>query len=285
LRDEMLIWSAPAVICALVAFPMRHRPLVRMCMAGGGMAMAAGAAAALTRSPVLARFPIPGTIFFHLMVGVFAHEAGILWPSTWAGRIRVLAAPMEQSAAAILQTIVVLVLVYFLVPQLYTIVRTPYLARPYSARIFHLEDKRLRVSRNLATLLRPVGENDVVLADGQTSWLVPSAAGKIVSAIHYELFVPNQMQRELDVLHFFTSDDERQREDCIRRYHVRWILLNPLYVPEPRFTELLRSAAVVGQADGLMLMEADRWIAAAPSQDPTRMAGEMRDGPVVGISP
>jgi hypothetical protein len=262
-RWEMTQWIVPGVGCALFALPLIGRPLVRFCVAGGTMAVAAGLAARLNHSPVLARFPLPGLIFFHIMVGIFAHQVGIFRISTWPARIRAMIAPFPQGSYWITQTLVFLAVVCCFVPQAKEIAVQPWLARPYLVRALHRgRDLQERLPGNLAELLKPVKEHDVVLSDLRTSWLVPSVNGRVVAVNHYELFVPDQRQRWHDVLDFFTpGDSDSHRERVVRQYHVRWIVLDGETMDVGVYYHLLRPASVVAKVDGLVLMDADRWLA------------------------
>ena len=78
-----------------------------------------------------------------------------------------------------------------------------------------------------AFLARTVGAQDVVLADLKTSAMVPVVAGRVVAVNNALPFVDDAGARRSDVAAFFgtgTSNDERSR--ILRRYHVRWVLLN-----------------------------------------------------------
>jgi hypothetical protein len=267
LRWEMTQWIVPGVGCAMLALPLIKRPVIRFCAAGGLMVLAAGAVSRIIHSPVLARFPLPGLIFFHIMVGVFVHHTGVFRLSTWPARIRAMVAPFPQGSYPITQTLVALTLVCCLVPQLKEIATQPWLARAYLVRILHRgRDLQERLPGNLAELLKPVGEHDVVLSDLRTSWLIPSFNGRMVAANHYELFVPDQRKRWHDVLDFFTvGDSESHREQVVRQYNVRWIVLDRETMDPNVFQALLRQRAVVGQVDGLVMMDAAKWLANRPA--------------------
>lgn len=274
-RMELTEWVVPAIACSLVAAPYWRHPLVRTCFLGGILAMLVGASSVITKSPTLARFPLPGLIYFHILVGLAAHRAGIFDLRTWKGRLRNAFAPPEQASSSLLQIALAAALLYFLLPQLKMVVSKPHLFRPYIARALHRPDKQERLPRELPVLLKSVGENDVVLSDLITSWLVPSTNGKIVAALHYELFIPDQRQRWHDVAEFF-STSPLDRAELVRRYGVRWIILNrraarldggdmneeTVAEDEAMFKSLLRERAVVDRVGDLVLMDAQKWLAA-----------------------
>ena len=260
LHQELTCWIVPAIVCATLALPLIDRPLIRFSIAGGLLSVGGGLVSLVNHSPTLARFPLPGLVFFHIMVGLFAHEVGLFSPSTWPARLRSIFSPLPQGAFSVVQFLLAIVLLGCLVPQLRDIAKQPYLARPYLVKIFHGKDRQLYLRENLIKLLSPVGEDDVVLSDLQTSWLVPGINGKIVAALHYELFVPQQRQRQRDLETFFATDSEAERRKILQRYNVRWIILNHQILDERTYVALLRPAARVAQVDDLVLMDARKWV-------------------------
>jgi hypothetical protein len=143
--------------------------------------------------------------------------------------------------------------------------------------VLHRPNRQERLPGELAAILRTVGENDVVLSDLHTSWLVPSYNGKLVGAIHYELFVPDQRPRWNDVHDFFRAEKAIDREGVVKKWGVRWIVLNrhrPVMTDEtPENDEasvnmLLRKQAVVAEVGDLVLMDAQRWLEAKPTTSP-----------------
>jgi hypothetical protein len=256
-------WCAPAMLCALFTIPLHHRPLVRTSLIGGAAALAAGLGSIVIHSPVFARFPLPGMIYYHLAIGIFAHQAGIFRPSTWLARIRSLTGPMGQAAYPILQVVVALLSLYFLIPQLVLAATASHLGRVYFARVFHIRDLQQHPRQTMAQLLEPVGTKDVVISDPQTSWLIPSFHGRVVAAMHFELFIPNQPQRLEAIEQFFSSDaTEQEREQILRKYNVQWIVLDRGMISDQTYHALLRDSAVVNRAGDMVLMSTPRWIVA-----------------------
>jgi hypothetical protein len=264
-RLTFTVWCAPGILCALFAIPLRNRPLVRTCLIGGAASLFIGLLAIPIKSPVFARFPIPGMIFLHTAVGVFAHEAGIFRLSTWSRRLREITALHSQAAYPILQVALAVMLLFFLAPQLVDVAAQPYLGRTYLTRALHLRDLQQHPRQTLAEVLAPIGPRDVVLSDRETSMFIPGIRGRIVGSFHFELFVPGQPARVLAMDRFFSTDGtEAEREETIRQYDVKWILLSRMRLGDYLFASLLRDSAVVSQADDMVLMDAQKWIAAAP---------------------
>ena len=262
---ELTQWTFPVAVCSLFALPLINRPVIRFGALGGSLMIATGLFAYFRHSAVLARFPLPGMIYGHLMVGVFAFESRLLRPRTWPTRLKSLFRPIPVSSQAILETTLAIVLIRFTVPQAIMIATQPWLARPYLVKLLHHgEDRQSKVPAQLASLLAPVQEHDVVLSDLQTSWMIPSTNGRIVAAMHYELFVLDQRQRSQDVTDFFTTASDARRRQIIQQYGVRWIVLNRQEISRQSIDALLRPQAVVKQVDGLVLMDAERWLASEP---------------------
>jgi hypothetical protein len=282
LRMELKEWIVPAVICSLLAAPFWRNALVRVSFVGGVLAMVVAASSVVTKSPTFARFPLPGLIYFHMMVGIMAHQWGIFDLRTWRDRVRGAFALPEQAYGPMLQIGLTVALACFLLPQVKMVVSKPWLFRPYIARALHRPDRQERLPRELPGLLKGVGENDVVLSDLMTSWLVPSTNGKIVSALHYELFVPDQRERWAEVTKFFSKDPSVDRTGIIGKYNVRWIVLNQ-NVPridghemdegtaaenEAIFRMLNRPAAVADRVGDLVLIDAKKWVEAGATTQP-----------------
>ncbi|MGO8703614.1 MAG: hypothetical protein ACLQVA_07330 [Candidatus Brocadiia bacterium] len=74
---------------------------------------------------------------------------------------------------------------------------------------------------------------DVVLSDLATSWFVPAFAGKVVAVPRPLPFVPDGAARRNDVERFFSESAlQTEREAIIRKYNVKWLLLNKENVPQ-----------------------------------------------------
>jgi hypothetical protein len=265
---ELTLWAFPAAGCALFALPLIRRPIIRWGALGALLTLAASIVAYLRHSAILARFPLPGMIYLHIMVGIFAFQSGVFRPTTWPRRLRSMFLPPQQASPAILEVTLAVVLLRCAAPQVIQIATQPFLARPYLvALLHHGENRQTRLPQDLAQLLGPVQEHDVVLSDPQTSWLIPSFNGRIVAGLHYELFIHDQRQRMQDVTDFFTDTSDQRRQQIIQHYGVRWIVLNRQTIGSSEYDALLRPTAIIAKIDGLVLMDVSRWLAA---QSPAR---------------
>jgi len=261
-------WCAPATLCALFALPLRNNPLVRTCLIGGVASLAVGLAAWGIHSPALARFPLPGLIYFHIAIGVLLHQSGLLKVQTWPGKIRQMLSPIAGvNSTAMLHAGVLILIAYFLVPQIVTVVSGRHLARPYLAKLLHRVNRQEQDRPQLADLLQNVGDRDVVLSDLETSWMIPSEHGRIVSALHYELFVLDQPQRTADLERFFATQSEADRDQIIDKYHVQWIVLDRDKLDDHVYQTLLRRAAVAREVGPYVLMQTSSWLAAGKHPD------------------
>src|SRR5262249_44819729 len=143
-------------------------------------------------------------------------------------------------------------------------------------RLMHRSAKTRPLKAEYDRLLEPVGERDVVLGDALTSWPVPSSRGRIVAALHYELFTPDQPQRHRDVQAFFGPADRAERQRIISKYKAKYIIIEPDLLDGQGVEALLDPAAVVGRTKGMILLDADHWLAARAS----RAASRVRSGGV-----
>jgi hypothetical protein len=90
-------------------------------------------------------------------------------------------------------------------------------------------------------------------------WPVPSSGGRIVSALHRELFTRDQDQRAADTEAFFSDTTNEKRLTILDRYHVQYLLLDPTQMDTQIFRDLYDENAVVRSASGLVLLDAARW--------------------------
>jgi hypothetical protein len=253
-------WCWAAYLCAFAALLVR-RPLVPTFLLGALVCLALSLLAFLVRSPALARLPMPAMLFLQLPIALFCHESGLLQPRTWPGRLRALVAGDEgDRCPSAIQTMVAFVLASCLIPQLVEVASSPTLARPYLAPLLHKPTKLVRLRAPLNRLLSGIGQRDVVLSDLTTSWRIPSSRGRIVAALHYEFFVPDQARREADLDAFFAADASIPvRLALLRKYEVRWIVLNSESLPPQVYDDLMVPEALVARAGGLSLLDAKEW--------------------------
>lgn len=95
------------------------------------------------------------------------------------------------------------------------------------------------VQSQYAFLSKVIPQYDVVLADFDTDWVIPTFGGKVVATHHVLAFVPDQAQRRKDVNAFFsTKSDYKERLAIVRRYDCRHILISK---ENPASQEIVRS--------------------------------------------
>ena len=254
-------WAAPAILCAACALRFWSQPVLRASVIAGALAWAVSIAGLATRTPVLGRLPIPSIFFWHLPAAIFAYRAGLLdarrRSRSW---IRDLIVKRQDVAPdRVLELVVLGAFAWCLVPQFSEIVRQPYLARAYVVRLFPgREDKQLNLRRTYAELLEPISEGDVVLSDDVTAWPVPAFGGRVVSALHDELLVSGQVDRERDVNVFLApgTSDER-RDEIINRYGVRWIIINRNRTAPEYSAIIARRFQSVREVGGLLLLKVE----------------------------
>jgi len=110
--------------------------------------------------------------------------------------------------------------------------------------------------QSMAAVLGPVGEDDVVLSDLDTSYMIPALTGKVVASIHCT-GCQMRKQREQDLLSFFlptTADLDRMA--TLSRYGAHWMLINEAS-PELSASErarLEKLGQVVARAGALTLL-------------------------------
>jgi len=261
-------WCVPAVLCGVAALAFKHRELVRIFLVGGyAVYVMALVSMILCRlipsSMVLIRTALPALIFFHLPLGVYAHQVGLFRLSAWLARLRdLLSGNRQRVGPAALDAILIGMLCWSFVFQAAAVAQWPHLGRAYLAPLFGKPTRELHLKARYDRLLGSVvGPRDVVLADGHTSWPVPSTAGRIVWAVHPEAFVADHQDRQQAVENFFSpSITDKHRADILHRYEVKWILLNRDKLDEFVFDELLIEVAVVRRDDLLVLMDAHQWL-------------------------
>lgn len=260
LTKTVTTWAAPGLLLALAALRLHTYPLVRFSLVTAGLCFLLGASSFLTKSPTLARLPVPAILMLQLAVAAWMFEGRLLRPTGWLVRAKkLISQSTDHASPAALQFICIVMLLFCIVPQCKAIVSSPWLARGYVAPLLGRIDKQLNVREKFKELLKPVGPRDVVLSDIQTAWPVPSIAGRIVAALHYELYTPDQPQRERDVNKFFDAETDANRWEILDKYNVKWILLSRERLPSQVFENLLEPDALAAELDSFVLMDAARW--------------------------
>jgi hypothetical protein len=101
--------------------------------------------------------------------------------------------------------------------RLLTIANSLYLGRPVTSQISY---------RDLMFLKDYIGHDDLVLADVESSWILPSLAGKAVATQHPLAFVPDWFIRKVDVIDFFDSQTTPQtRAALLKKYQPQYLLI------------------------------------------------------------
>jgi hypothetical protein len=98
-----------------------------------------------------------------------------------------------------------------------TIANSLYLGRPIASQISY---------RDLIFLKDYVQHDDVVLADIDSSWKLPSLAGKAVATQHPLAFVPDWFIRKEEVIEFFSAKTTPQtRLAILKKYQPQYLLI------------------------------------------------------------
>lgn len=262
-------WCLPALLVLPAGWSRRDEPLMRLALIGTAVTFAAGAASFALRSPAFGRLPLVGLLYAHIGLGLFAARTGLFTPGGLRALFPALLRPPASAALSAWSGLLVLVLLaIFARWQLLNVAWQPHLARAYIAPLLGKDALQDPLRARFAALLSPVGMHDVVLADLETSWPIPSIRGRIVAALHFEFFARDQRQRVADVERFFgdapdVSDTDRHA--ILQRYGVRWIVLRCSAEPGEAgapCSPLLVEPAVAGRQGDLVLMDARAWAAA-----------------------
>jgi len=271
-KQMFFIWCAPVYLLALLALPHRVNPLVRFCLTLGFAALGLGILASGVKSASLARLPLAATPVACIAVAYWMKASGFGgW--NWLRRVTAgLGGRMDGdgtvNAWAMTQVLAVVALLYGAVPQLLDVVSETHLARPLIAELAGRENKQPEHWNTYEAALAEIEPGDVVLSDLQTGWPVPSFRGRVVGANHLELFTPGQRERWDHTDRIFATDtDPAERRRLMTKYAVRWVLLardSPLAVQ-------IVPSAVVAESGRLVLMDAERWLAALHAP-PLRLA-------------
>jgi len=100
---------------------------------------------------------------------------------------------------------------------------------------------------------------DVVLADDQTSWVIPSFSGKVVAFLRSNPLLPDIDERRRDHETFFSPESNLEtREFIIRKYGVDFILLNLQFLDPSWVPEMEKLGVRVYETDQLILYKTNR---------------------------
>jgi hypothetical protein len=104
--------------------------------------------------------------------------------------------------------------------RLLTIANSLYLGRPIASQISY---------RDLMFLKDYLQHDDVVLADIESSWILPSLAGKAVATKHPLAFVPDWFLRKGDMIDFFDPKTTAQtRAVILKKYQPQYLLIKKI---------------------------------------------------------
>lgn len=254
------VWCAPALLLFPLAVRYTRTPIGRFCLFGAVLCFVLPLLAFFRPSLTLERLPILGMVFLHVPIALFVRDSDILRPRRWPGLVSALRnGNPGASVGAGAQILVVAVFAYCLLPQFFGIATKRHVARPAIAPLFGKAPLSSTLLPSLTRLLEPVGEDDVVMSDIRTSWVVPSIRGKVIAALHREFFVQGQHERVADMRDFMYGDDAARQAAILDEYRVRWIVLAEYRLKNGEFGRLLEPDAVVGTDDTHVLMDALRW--------------------------
>ena len=104
-----------------------------------------------------------------------------------------------------------------------------------------------------------VGQDDVVLSDLESAYPVPAFAGKVVAHVGNMTLVPDAAARARDVGHFFSNEaTHTERTDIIRKYNVKWLLLNQEHAASASIQQAFDATRAVHVDEWWVLMRLDR---------------------------
>ncbi|MEE9338307.1 MAG: hypothetical protein V3U87_09520 [Methylococcaceae bacterium] len=261
-------WVIPALIGGLISLQLQKNYLVSILVKAGITIYLINLITYITPFQfsgfgAISRMALPGALCFHMALGIFATHNEFFSISKWRERVSILA--IKRNSNKISQTILDFILLfglfYFTLPQIKLILKEPFLAREYIATALGKENKQIHLWKRAQKLMEPVGRADVVLSDTLTSWSVVAASGRIVYGLHPEAFVKGQTSRKIDVEHFFSTDsNQANRLEIIKKYNVKWFVLNKHSLDSEVFDELYDKKACIYNDDIFYLINVEKWI-------------------------
>ena len=261
-------WVIPALIGGLISLQLQKNYLVSILVKAGITVYLINLIAYLTPFQfsgfgAISRMALPGALCFHIALGIFASHNKFFSISEWRERVSILAFKRDSNkiSQTILDFILLFGLFYFTLPQIKLILKEPFLAREYIATALGKENKQIHLWKRAQKLMEPVGRTDVVLSDTLTSWSVVAASGRIVYGLHPEAFVKGQTSRKIDVEHFFSKDSNHSsRLEIIKKYNVKWLVLNKHSLESEVFDELYDKKSCIYNDDIFYLISVEKWI-------------------------
>lgn len=81
--------------------------------------------------------------------------------------------------------------------------------------------------KNITFIKKHLKSDSLILADIDTSWIVPTFAGKVIAALHSQAFVDDMFEREYDLNVFFNVETKLQKRlDFLFKYKPTFLLLD-----------------------------------------------------------
>lgn len=98
-----------------------------------------------------------------------------------------------------------------------TIANSIYLGRPISSQILY---------RDLLFISKLTKQDDLILAEVEPSWIIPTLGGKVVATDHPLAFVPTWYIRKWQVMEFFNAEtNPTRREEIFKSYQPNFLLI------------------------------------------------------------
>jgi len=131
----------------------------------------------------------------------------------------------DALAASIFKVILVFILTFCIgigfkqiTSRFLTIVNSIYLGRTISSQILY---------KDILFVANFTKQNDLVLADIEPSWIIPTFGGKVIATDHPLAFVPNWYLRKWQVMEFFNpKTSHARREEIFETYHPNFLLIS-----------------------------------------------------------
>lgn len=106
----------------------------------------------------------------------------------------------------------------YAIPRMLTVVHSVYLGRPVNNKLSY---------KQLEFLTDYVKQYDVVLANVELSWKIPTLAGKALATKHPLAFAPDWFSRKMQLLAFFEQKTTAaQRQEYLQRFRPAYLLLD-----------------------------------------------------------
>jgi hypothetical protein len=101
--------------------------------------------------------------------------------------------------------------------RLLTIANSIYLGRPISSQIFY---------KDLLFISDFTKQDDLIMADVERSWIIPTLGGKVVATDHPLAFFPEWYNRKLVITEFFNPETSaNRRKEIFETYHPNYLMV------------------------------------------------------------